>query len=73
MTTATHLLTVSLVEDQFGAICAKVTQTLLTKGRLTVKDLITHSGFDRRTIKQALCVLIKHRLVILEHDTFTPL
>lgn len=66
MTTATHLLTVSLVEDQFGAICAKVTQTLLTKGRLTVKDLIIQSGFDRRTIKQALCVLIKHRFVKYE-------
>jgi len=66
MTSATHLLIVALVEDQFGAICAKVTQTLLTKGRLAVRDLMNYNGFDRRTVKQALCVLIKHRFVVYE-------
>ena len=63
MTTGVHQLVVSLVDDLFGVICAKTIATLLNNKRLNIRDLIEKTGFDRRTVNQCLCVLIKHRFV----------
>ena len=63
MSVGVHQLVVSLVDDLFGPICAKAISTLLQHNRMTMKQLIELSGFDKRTVNQCICVLIKHRFV----------
>ena len=68
MTTGVHQLVVSLVDDLFGVICAKTIATMLSNTRLNMHDLISKTGFDKRTVNQCLCVLIKHRFVRYEES-----
>ena len=63
MSSGIHELVSSLVDDHFGPICSKTVSVILRNTRITMKDLITNTGFDRRTVNQCLCVLIKHRFI----------
>ena len=63
MTTGVHQLIVSLVDDLFGPICAKTISTILQHSQASIREMIEKTGFDRRTVNQCLCVLIKHRFV----------
>ena len=66
MSKSVHQLVVSLVDDLFGPICAKAVSIVLQSSFVTLKDITEKTGFDRRTVNQCLCVLVKHRFLQFE-------
>ncbi|TFL07382.1 RNA polymerase III subunit RPC82 helix-turn-helix domain-containing protein [Pterulicium gracile] len=62
----TSRLCTQIIYAHFGPLTAKVVSALLTRGRLTLSQLIRYTGVRPRPVRASLLILIQHNLVY--HD-----
>jgi hypothetical protein len=63
MSSVEKRLAVWLTREHFGELCSKVIDTLVTRGDLSLQDLLTSKQFDRNQLKKSLCTLTQHSAV----------
>ncbi|KAF9228785.1 hypothetical protein BS17DRAFT_799459 [Gyrodon lividus] len=61
-----HLCT-QIINSHFGPLTAKVTSTLLTRGRLSLPQLVRFTGLKPRTVRASILVLIQHNILWHAH------
>ncbi|KAG1179605.1 hypothetical protein G6F70_001823 [Rhizopus microsporus] len=52
-----------IIKEEFGIYASKVTEQLLIKGRLSLHDLIRHTCYTSKCVKEVLTVLIHHGII----------
>ncbi|KAF8836340.1 hypothetical protein BDN67DRAFT_911362 [Paxillus ammoniavirescens] len=61
-----HLCT-QIITTHFGPLTAKVTSALLTRGRLSLPQLVRFTGLKPRTVRACILVLIQHNILWHAH------
>ncbi|KAF9234765.1 RNA polymerase III subunit RPC82-domain-containing protein [Melanogaster broomeanus] len=56
-------LCTEIINSHFGPLSAKVTSALLTRGRLSLPQLIRFTGLKPRTVRASILVLIQHNIL----------
>ncbi|KAG2133911.1 RNA polymerase III subunit RPC82-domain-containing protein [Suillus cothurnatus] len=59
----TSRLCVQIVRSHFGPLTANVASTLLTRGRLSLAQLIRYTMMKPRTVRAAILVLVQHNIL----------
>ncbi|KIK95845.1 hypothetical protein PAXRUDRAFT_826575 [Paxillus rubicundulus Ve08.2h10] len=61
-----HLCT-QIITAHFGPLTAKITSALLTRGRLSLPQLVRFTGLKPRTVRASILVLIQHNILWHAH------
>ncbi|KAI0310173.1 RNA polymerase III subunit RPC82-domain-containing protein [Amylostereum chailletii] len=59
----TARLCVQIVHSHFGPITAKVASTLLSRGRLSLPQLVRYCSLKSRTVRASILVLVQHNIL----------
>ncbi|KIJ60612.1 hypothetical protein HYDPIDRAFT_177323 [Hydnomerulius pinastri MD-312] len=59
----TSRLCVQIVHSHFGPLTANVASALLTRGRLSLPQLVRFTGMKPKTVRTAILVLIQHNIL----------
>ncbi|KAF8431810.1 hypothetical protein L210DRAFT_867070 [Boletus edulis BED1] len=60
-------LCTQIIDTHFGPLTAKVASTLLTRGRLSLLQLVRFTGIKSRTVRASIIVLIQHNILWHAH------
>ena len=63
MSSAEKRFAVWQIREHFGEQCRNVVDTLVTRGDLSLQDLLSGKQFDRSQLKKSLCTLTQHSAV----------
>lgn len=69
MTAAEKRVAVWYIQEHFGELSSSLVDTLMTRGELSLHDLISTKKFARNEAKKCLCTLIQHGAVDCRTDT----